>query len=43
MWMSVHWAMTSVIRPATTTLAATLAVVTLDTSLMLMAADVMVC
>ena len=43
MWMSVHWAMTSVIRPATTPLAATRAAVALDTPLMSMAADVMVC
>lgn len=43
MWMSVHWAMTSAIRPATTQLAATHAAVTLDTPLMPMAADVMVC
>ena len=43
MWMSVNWAMTSVIRPATTPLAATCAAVTLDTPLMSMAADVMVC
>lgn len=43
MWMSVHWAMTSVIRLATTPLAATHAAVTLDTPLMSMVADVMVC
>ena len=43
MWMSVLWAMIYVIRPATTTLEATLAAVTLDTPLILMAADVMVC